>query len=157
KLVSKQVGRTTDDVRNKYEGETLKLGLEINEALKKVLVYAGSEKEVYDEAFRLVHGGGAQAVKNHFLKRDFEKAIAMVRDQPVPFDPDSELRDVIQPEEGSEALLESLTRDARTFEPFAMSYDELQRRFDEAVTQVYNGVKKIETDEAGARKELEGL
>ncbi|HBL28556.1 MAG TPA: hypothetical protein DD490_17110, partial [Acidobacteria bacterium] len=120
--VARFVGPADGEGRRPHAGETLRLAGEIRADVGSLSILWVSANSVLQTAEALVRARGLAALVSFFSPRHYRRAIALLHDEPVPFDPADGLPRLF----GSERTWrQDLLGDLESYAPFRKSFAEI--------------------------------
>lgn len=125
------------------QGETLELAESVRTDVGALIILWTSARAVLEKAREHIRPRQRSArFANLFLRRHYRKGIALLRDEPVPFDPAEGLPRLFGAERGwREDLLGGLA----SYEPFRKSFQELTAELNTRAERATQGLDDLET------------
>jgi uncharacterized membrane protein YgcG len=141
--VSRLVGSVSGDDRRGYEGETEALAEAVRADVGSLTILWTSARAVLEQAREHIRPRRAAAVlANFLLPGHYRKGIALLRDEPVPFDPAEGLPRLFGGDE--RGWREDLLGDLASYEPFRKSFEELMAEFQVRAERATRALDELE-------------
>ena len=139
--VARFVGPASGEGQRPWAGETLRWAEQIRADVGSLYILWTSANSVLQKAEALIHASGLGAVSNFFLPGKYRQGIALLKDEPVPFDPASGLPKLF----GSERTWrDDLLGDLASYEPFSKSFQDLVGELDLRARRAAEALSLIE-------------
>lgn len=123
--------------------ETEALAASVRADVGALIILWTSARAVLEQAREHIRPQRAAAkVANFFLPGHYRKGIALLRDEPVPFDPEEDLPRLFGSDRG---WRDDLLGDLASYEPFRMSFKELMSEFHSRAERAARGLDDLET------------
>jgi uncharacterized membrane protein YgcG len=121
------VGPASGDGKRHHAGETLSLAEQIRADVGSLSILWTSANSVLEKAEALIRAPGLGKVYNFFLPGKYRRGIALLQDEPVPFDPADGLPRLFGQER---TWRDDLLGDLASYEPFRKSFQEIVAELD---------------------------
>lgn len=125
--VARFVGPASGEGRRPWAGETLRWAEQIRADVGSLYILWTSANGVLQQAEALIRASGLGAVYNFFLPGKYRRGIALLKDEPVPFDPAGGLPKLFG---GEHTWRDDLLGDLAGYEPFHKSFQDLVGELD---------------------------
>lgn len=149
------VGSASDLKKRGYTGETLELSRQTIKDVDELFIMASCADAVLERAQKLTRpdGIGGRGV-NLVAESRYQEALKLLNQDAIQFEPKDGLEHIMRsPRSDREALL----GDLKTYEPFAMSFDELIAAFNERAARALTSLDTIESAWATIVPEMESV
>lgn len=120
--VDRFVGPAHGEGQRRWQGESLELAEQIRDDVGSLTILWTSANSVLEQAEALIRARGLGAVYNLFFLRRYRRGIALLRDEPVPFDPADGLPRLFGEQR---TWRDDLLGDLGSYEPFKKSLQEI--------------------------------
>jgi hypothetical protein len=141
--VSRIVGPVSDGGRGE---ETDALAASVRTDVGALIILWTSARSVLEQAREQIHPRETKArIANLFLPGRYRKGIALLRDEPVPFDPGEGLPRLFEGAQAERGWREDLLGDLKSYEPFRKSFEELIEEFHTRAERATQGLDDLET------------
>lgn len=120
--VARFVGPASGEGMRPWTDETLRLSEQIRADVGSLYILWTSASSVLQQAESLIRARGLGAVYNFFLPAKYRRGIALLKDEPVPFDPADGLPKLFGYER---TWRDDLLGDLSSYEPFRKSFQEI--------------------------------
>lgn len=120
--VARFVGPASGEGRRSWEGESRQLADEIRTDVGSLTILWTSANSVLQQAEALIRARGFGAVFNLFFPHKYRRGTALLRDEPVPFDPAEGLPQLFGEDR---SWRDDLLGDLGSYEPFQKSLQEI--------------------------------
>ena len=141
------VGPVTGEGRRAWRGETQRLADGIRADVGSLAILWTSANGVLAKAQALVEPGGLAALGNLVRSGRYRRATALLKDEPVAFDPGEGLPAIFG---GERTWRDDLLGGLQSYQPFSKSFAELIAEFDERARSAADALEKVETAVRGA-------
>ena len=120
--VARFIGPASGEGQRPHTGETLRLAGEIRADVGSLYILWTSAGSVLQQAEALIRARRLGAVYNFFLPGKYRRGIALLKDEPVPFDPEGGLPRIF----GNERTWrDDLLGDLASYQPFRKTFQEI--------------------------------
>ena len=121
------IGPASGEGKRPHVGETLRLAEQIRADLGSLSILWTSAGSVLEKAEALIRAKGLAAVYNFFFPGRYRKGITLLKDEPVPFDPEGGLPRLFGAER---TWRDDLLGDLASYQPFRKSFPEIVAELD---------------------------
>jgi len=126
-----------------FEGETGELDRQVRSDVGSLVILWTSASAVLEQARSRIQPGRIHSVLfNLFLPGNYRKGLALLRDEPVPFDPAEGLPRLF---DGERTWRDDLLGDLGSYEPFRKSFEELMAEFHSRAARAGGALDEMET------------
>lgn len=150
--VARFVGPAGGEGRRPWEGETLRLAEGIRADVGSLYILWTSASGVLQEAEALIRARGLGAVYNFFLPGKYRRGIALLKDEPVPFDPADGLPRLFGHER---TWRDDLLGDLTSYQPFRKTFQEIVGELNLRAARAAEGLGVIESSVTEGPAELD--
>ncbi|MGK0185886.1 MAG: hypothetical protein ACI9R3_001669 [Verrucomicrobiales bacterium] len=149
------IGSSAELEKRGYAGETLQLSKQTIKDVDELFIMATCADEVLERAQKLTRpdGIGAKSI-NLVAESRYEKALKLLNEDAIQFQPKDGLEHIMR---SPRSERESLLGDVKTYEPFAMSFDELIEAFNVRAARALGALDIVENAWATIVPEMESV
>lgn len=149
------IGGSAKDTAARFSGETLRLCEQIIRDVDLLFIMSVCAGRVLKEAGGQVNPGNATGrFLNLFRKRPYQRAIALLKDQPIAFRPEEGLEVLVR---GIRTERERLVGSLESYQPFTMTFNELVEKFNKTAESALNALERVETSLLKGPEELQAI
>ncbi|MEZ5329664.1 MAG: hypothetical protein R3F19_31845 [Verrucomicrobiales bacterium] len=149
------VGSSADLESRGYAGETLRLSRQTIKDVDELFIMASCADGVLERAQKLTRPDGIAAKSvNLVAESRYSEALKLLREDAIQFKPADGLEHIMRSPRSDR---ESLLGDVKTYEPFAMSFDELIDAFNQRAERALTSLDTIENAWATIVSEMESV
>ncbi|HEX6903759.1 MAG TPA: hypothetical protein VF789_28875 [Thermoanaerobaculia bacterium] len=150
--VARFVGPASGEGRRPWEGETLRLAEAIRADVGSLYILWTSASGVLQQAEALIRARGLGAVYNFFLPGKYRRGIALLKDEPVPFDPADGLPRLFGHER---TWRDDLLGDLASYQPFRKTFQEIVNELNLRAARAAEGLGVVESSVTDGPSELD--
>ncbi len=141
--VSGVLGASSQEAAQRYSGETLKISQQIIQDVDELMIMSACAGRVLSEARARIEPVTISArLLNGFSRRNYRAAIRRLRDEPVAFRPEDGLELVVR---GPKTERDSLLGRLESYQPFAMSFNQLMETFNERAGRALSNLERVQS------------
>jgi hypothetical protein len=153
--VSGVLGSSSDEAAQRYSGETLKLSQQIIQDVDELFIMSACAGRILNDTQALLDPPNAPARWfNLFAARHYRAAIRRLRDESIRFKPEDGLELVVR---GPKTERDTLLGHLESYQPFAMSFNQLIEAFNERASRALANLEQVESSLVQVGDTLESL
>ncbi|MHB9008512.1 MAG: hypothetical protein ACYDC1_16470, partial [Limisphaerales bacterium] len=137
------VGATAEEASRRYSGQTYTLARRIIESVDELFILSASAGRILQKAQGLLRPSSTgQRSMNLLSRRAYRRALSLLRDEPIDFQPRGALELVIR---GSRSDRTRLVGKVSDYEPFQLSFNELIEAFNRHASRALADLDQVES------------
>jgi hypothetical protein len=137
------VGTSTLDAERRYAGQTLELSRRAIQDVDELFIMSASVDRILAEAQTLLEPGTVCGkARNFFLRRAYLRALRLLQDEPVRFQPGDRVELIVR---GPRTERDRLLGDLQSYQPFALTFQELIEAFNQRAARALAALDRIES------------
>lgn len=152
--IAQFVGPASGEGQRPHAGTTLRLTEQIRADVGSLSILWTSANSVLERAEVLIRARGLGAIYNFFFPSKYRRGIALLKDEPVPFDPADGLPRLFGEER---TWRDDLLGDLASYEPFRKSFQEIVAELNLRAARAVESLDVIEKSVVQGPSELEGI
>lgn len=150
---AKVVGSSAVEAGQRYDGETLPLCQRIIQDVDELFIMSACADRVMSQAQALLAARslGGRFV-NSFSRRRYRRVLRLLRDEPIVFKPAEGLELIVR---GQRTERDRLLGDRASYEPFAMTFQQLMEAFNERAGRALTNLDLVESSVVDCTRAVE--
>ena len=137
------VGTSTLDAERRYAGQTLELSRRAIQDVDELFIMSASVDRILAQAHRLLEPGTVFGkARNFFLRRAYLRALRLLKDEPIRFQPGDRVELIVR---GPRTERDRLLGDLASYQPFALTFQELIESFNQRAARALAALDRIES------------
>jgi hypothetical protein len=137
------VGSSAPEAARRYAGDTLKLARQIIQDVDELFIMSACVSRVLTDSQAQLHPRDVRGrFSGLFLKRRYERALRLLRDEPVAFRPDEGLELIVR---GARTERDRLLGKLEDYQPFRMTFTKLIEAFNRYASRAVENLDRIES------------